>query len=899
MALTPEERGFLRAHPVLRLGVGVAFPPFQYVEKKLGKPAFKGMVSDYVKLLSQRLGVRMEPVFDIPFKQALAMGRAREIDVFPAVADTPERREFLIYTKPYLSYPLVIITRDDSPFVGSVEDLHGKKVAIVKTLATYSKFLNDQPGLAVDFQLEKDIPSVLTAVSLGKADACVVNLAVASYLINTLGFSNLHVAAPTFWGNNKLAMGVRNDWPLLAGILQKGLDSLSVEETSAIVQRWISLRYENPQIPWLVNRVVIPGGIATIVIFALVMWWNRRLRREVTVRERAEQALRESEERFSKAFHANPAAMVISNIDDGKIFDVNDRWISLMGFAREEAIGKTAVEVGGWVDIERRAKFVEKLKAEGTVFDFEADLRAKNKKVKAAVLSAETIEIGGEKVLLVVVSDITERKEMERALRESESRLRAVFDNTPVCLNLKDLEGRYLLVNKPYEEWFGRSAEEVIGKKASEFLPDNMEVETFTDTERRVLESGEVLELDVTIPRAEREVLEKGEPLKKEGKSLRYDGTLHDRYLIKFPVKSEDGSINAIGTVAVDVTERKSMERQLHHAQKMEAVGQLTGGIAHDFNNHLQVIQGNLELVMDGSEGDGNRIRQCVNRALVASQRGGKLTQQLLAFSRKQTLYPEPTDANQLVEGMLDILVRTLGEEIEIKTDLKEEIDPITIDRNGLENAILNLAVNAKNAMPNGGRLTIGCAPKVLADERVTEDGVLPVGRYVEMSVTDTGQGMPPEVLARALEPFFTTREVGEGSGLGLSMVYGFARQSDGHMTLESEVDAGTTVRILIPAARQVDTPAAAEKTGKESTPGAGSGTVLVVEDDPDVRQSAVMVLKAHGYNTREAEDAFAALEMLREDDNVDVLFSDVVMPKGMNGLELAREVTELHPGLR
>lgn len=897
--LSHEERAFLRAHPVLRLGVGVAFPPFQYVEEELGKPAFKGMASDYVNLVGQRLGVRMEPVFGIPFKRALAMGRAGEIDVFPAVADTPERRQFLEYTKPYLSYPLVIMTRDNAPFVGSIEDLHGKTVAIVKTLATYSKFQNDLSHLDVDFHFEKDIPSVLTAVSLGKADACVVNLAVASYLINSLGLSNLKVAAPSPWGENKLAMGVRKDWPLLVGILQKALDTLSVDETNAIVQRWIALQYETTRTPWYVSGVIVPGSVAGIAIFALVMWWNRRLRREVAVRERAEKALSESEERFSKAFHSNPAAMVISKIEDGKIIDINDRWLSMLGWTREEVIGKNAAEIGGWVDIGQRAIFVERLKREGQVLDFEADLIAKHGKVRSTVLSAEAIEVGGEEALLLVWNDITERKEMERALRESESRLRAVFDNTPVCLNLKDLEGRYLLINKPYEEWFGRSAEDVIGKKASEFLPPNMQVENFTETERRVLESGQVLELDVTIPRAERAVLEKGEAFRKEGKSLRYDGTLHDRYLIKFPVKSEDGSINAIGTVAMDVTERKNMERQLQHAQKMEAVGQLTGGIAHDFNNLLQIIQGNLEMVLDDAKGDMDRLRECVERAFMASRRGGKLTQQLLAFSRKQTLHPEPTDPNQLVGGMVDILVRTLGEDIDLNTDLEDDIAPIVIDRNGLENAILNLAVNAKNAMPKGGKLTLRCAERYLDQHLGAEDGAIPPGRYVEISVTDTGEGMTPEVLARAVEPFYTTKGIGEGSGLGLSMVYGFASQSNGRLILESEEGKGTTATIMIPVDESGATPASAQLPDTEDNRDVGGGTVLVVEDDLDVRKSAVMVLQALGYDTREAGDAIAALEMVEHDDTIDILFSDVVMPKGMSGLDLARQVTERDPGLR
>nr|MBC8159192.1 response regulator [Alphaproteobacteria bacterium] len=274
-------------------------------------------------------------------------------------------------------------------------------------------------------------------------------------------------------------------------------------------------------------------------------------------------------------------------------------------------------------------------------------------------------------------------------------------------------------------------------------------------------------------------------------------------------------------------------------------------------------------------------------------------TQQLLAFSRKQTLHPQITAPNESIEGMLNLLGRTLGEHIEIDTVLEKDIPSIKIDPNGFENTILNLAVNARTAMKDGGKLLVTSAVRDIDTGIVTEDGVLPAGKYVEITMTDTGDGMAPDVLAHAFEPFFTTKDVGEGSGLGLSMVYGFLRQSGGHVSLQSEPGNGTAARLLIPAADEVV--ANPPETSKQSIAprNMNSGTILVVEDDPDVRRSAVMVLNAYGFDAREASDATAALEILARDTDIDILFSDVVMPKGMNGLELAREAARLHSGLK
>lgn len=306
--LTVSEQKYLDEHPVLHLGVGIAFPPFQYVEEENGEKVFKGMVSDYLKRMEELLGIRLVPVLGISFKEALEMGKKGQLELFPCIANTPERNEYLLFTRPYLSYPLVIITRDNAPFVGGIEDLHNKRVAVIKTLANYSKLANEYPDLDIDFIFKSNAQSRLEAVSLGEADACIANLAVASAIIRKRGFSNLRVAAPTPWGNNKLAMAVLKNQPELLAILTKTLGAISEQERMAIQQRWINLEYETLTNPRMVRRLILQFTIGGLIILGIMLWWNRRLQREINERKRAENQLRESQ-----SFLGN----VLTSIQDG------------------------------------------------------------------------------------------------------------------------------------------------------------------------------------------------------------------------------------------------------------------------------------------------------------------------------------------------------------------------------------------------------------------------------------------------------------------------------------------------------------------------------------------------------------------------------------------------------
>jgi signal transduction histidine kinase/DNA-binding response OmpR family regulator len=345
---------------------------------------------------------------------------------------------------------------------------------------------------------------------------------------------------------------------------------------------------------------------------------------------------------------------------------------------------------------------------------------------------------------------------------------------------------------------------------------------------------------------------------------------------------------------AMDVTGRVRAEEAVRQAQKMEAIGHLTGGVAHDFNNLLQIVSANLDLATSDMRGNPKTMQRLQN-AVSAVERGSRLTGQLLAFARRQALVPRTHNLGRLIPGMTDLLRRTLGERIEIKALVADGLWNANIDANQLENAIINLAINARDAMPNGGKLTIDVKNAYLGEDYVVSHPDVQSGQYVMVSVSDTGQGMPPDVVAHVFEPFFTTKPEGEGTGLGLSQVYGFVKQSGGQVTIDSKVGKGTTISLYLPRSRALEEDV---DDAKHAPIAGGNETLLVVEDDEGVRAAVVDMLSELGYKVLKARDAESALEVLQSGQKIDLLFSDVVMPGSIPTRELARQARELQPGI-
>ena len=358
-------------------------------------------------------------------------------------------------------------------------------------------------------------------------------------------------------------------------------------------------------------------------------------------------------------------------------------------------------------------------------------------------------------------------------------------------------------------------------------------------------------------------------------------------------------NLNLENEVRQRTDQLREKDEALRQSQKMEAIGQLTGGVAHDFNNLLQIISGNLDTLRRHLPPDSPRLIRAANNAANGAQRAAALTKRLLAFARKQPLDPKPIDVNVLVSGMSELLYRTLGEEVEVETVLAAGLWRVEVDLNELEAAILNLAVNARDAMPQGGRITIETSNTHLDEAYAHAHAEVLPGQYVALCVTDSGVGMSPETLAAAFEPFFTTKPVGRGTGLGLSQVYGFAKQSKGHVKLYSEIGQGTTVKIYLP--RLLVAPGQAEEQVSTEVPPEGleTETVLVVEDDNEVRAYSVETLSELGYRVLEAHNGPSALRVLQREPDIDLLFCDVVLPGGMTGAQVAAQAKAMRPSLK
>ena len=364
------------------------------------------------------------------------------------------------------------------------------------------------------------------------------------------------------------------------------------------------------------------------------------------------------------------------------------------------------------------------------------------------------------------------------------------------------------------------------------------------------------------------------------------------------PDRTIDGTVRGFYIIVQDISEVSQLEEQLQRAQRMEAVGRLTGGVAHDFNNMLSVIIGNIDLAAE-EVGPDAAIAPYLDSAIGAATRSAELTQSLLAFSRKQTLKPEAVAPALLMDRLVIMLRRVFDENISIETEGAPNLWNCRADSAQLEAAILNLSINARDAMDSGGALRISAENRILTASRDENVGGLDAGDYVAISVADNGSGIPDDAVAQVFEPFFTTKEVGVGSGLGLSMVYGFVSQSGGHVTLDTEVGVGTTVTLLLPRdAGDGAASSSAAESDKIAARGDGQH-VLVVEDDNDVRAIVVSQLTSLGYEVAEAGNAHSALDLLRSEAPFDLLFSDVIMPGKMNGVELIQAARELRPDLR
>lgn len=595
-----------------------------------------------------------------------------------------------------------------------------------------------------------------------------------------------------------------------------------------------------------------------------------RAMRYATERKHAIEALERREEHF-RSLIENALDLISILNSDGTIRYVSPSHERILGYRPEELIGANALSFVHPEDVPAVAESFRNPESSASL-----ELRFRHKSGGWRVLESfgrNLTHIPGVQGVVVNSRDVTERKHVEDALREANQTLRAVILTSPLPIYTTDLNGCIKSWNRAAHHAFGWAEWELLDKPLPQFLADP----------------------DETL-RMRREQAERGESdIGLETRCRRKDGSLLDVTIWSAMLRDGAGALKGIVDVVADVTERKRLEEQLHHSQKLEAIGRLAGGVAHDFNNLLMVISGYSQMLLEALPSD-ERARTDLEQVIKAGERASDLTAQLLAFSRRQPVSPKILDLNSLVNDMQRMLHRVIGEDVRLTTSLDQNLKRIHADPGQIEQVVLNLALNARDAMPKGGTLTIRTA-NVHLDEAYTKKHLSPApGDYATLAISDTGAGMDHEVQSHLFEPFFTTKEKGKGTGLGLSTSYGIIKQSGGEITFTSEVGAGTTFQIYLPVAeRQTEPP----QPRVESPAPRGSETILLVEDDEAVRTVLERILKKSGYRVLACRSPHEALAVsVEQAGKIDLLITDMVMP-GMSGLELGQKIQHAWPGLQ
>ncbi|RAK61704.1 hybrid sensor histidine kinase/response regulator [Phenylobacterium hankyongense] len=691
-----------------------------------------------------------------------------------------------------------------------------------------------------------------------------------------------------------LGSKVREGWPeaadfndnvmkvgLAGGVLAYRDQEMTLYRSGKPEQVWMNLDYSP-----VIDESGRPGGVIAIVV-------------ETSERVLADRRIQAEQERQRQLLRQMPGFVGVLSGPEHVYEYVNEAYVTIS--ERSEFLGRTFAEVFPDLTGQAFLPLLDQVYATGerhVARGMELRLHGSDQTQYIDFLFEPTRDAKGEvNGIFIGGYEVTDAYRAAAALRESEARLRElnaalerkVIERTqargrtwqvsPDLMGALNSQGYFETSNPAWKSVLGWSEEEVASMSIFELLhPD-----------------------DVERTRSGFDLTQQGQPAIRFPNRYRCKDGSH-RWISWVGVP-EDGMVYCSGR---DITEEKAAEAELaqaqealRQAQKMEAVGQLTGGIAHDFNNLLAGISGNLEL-LEKRLGDGrlSGIERYIAAAQGASRRAAALTQRLLAFSRRQTLDPKPVDANRLIAGMEDLIRRSVGPDVEVEVVGAGGLWRTRVDPSQLENSLLNLCINARDAMaPAGGRLTVETANKWLDDRAARERDLTP-GQYVALHVTDTGSGMTPEVIARAFDPFFTTKPLGEGTGLGLSMIYGFVRQSGGQVRIYSELGKGTTMCLYLPRYTGPDEVAEDVAAAAAIDPGEGE-TVLVIDDEPTVRSLVVEVLEDNGYTAVEAADGPGGLRILQSDARIDLLITDVGLPGGINGRQVADAARTVRPDLK
>ena len=989
--LTDKERAWLNAHPVIRVYQDPNWPPVEFADAR-GEPS--GMSADYLQLVEQRLGVKFERVRNLTWPEAYSRMKRWEIDMTTCVAVTPERIDFWAFTKPYMTIPIVIATQLDVTYIADMRELSGKKVAVVQ-------------GYAIDDWLTRDFPKVqlvkvrkalegLEMLQRGEVFAYIDNLLILGYYQAKMKISTIKIAGETPYVNAQ-CMAVRKDWSVLAGILQKALASISEAERNDIYKKWLPTRYEHG-----FNYTRLWQALAAFAVILLVLAvWIRKLCGEIKRRKQAEEAMRESEERFRILSDAAFEAIVIH--EEGVLLNANDQYFKMFGYEPGEALGKQMMAVT--IAPEDR-EFVTKQVAADSLEPYECTGVRKDGTRFAIEIRVRRMEYRGRNVRFGAILDITDRKRAEKLVDEALQLNRTILSESPVGILTYNSSGQCISANKAAAEITGGTVEQLLAQNFR--LLESWRNSGMLDAAEKALTTGQVQFLetydsttfgrifwfacrytpfrygdelhllfllsDITERKLAEEALRRSEeqfrkifdesPLgivlslpsfsfekanpafcrmmgysEDELRSMTFKEITHPDYikrdveqvrkvgrrelscyetekqyigkggralwgnLLVSAIHDNRGELRYYLSMVMDITERKQaeedrriLEERLNRAEKMEALGTLAGGVAHDLNNVLGIVVGYAEMLLEKMD-VSNPMREDLMLILEGGKRSAAIVQDLLTLARRGVMTRQVINLNAVIMDCQKTpefeKAVSFNSKVRLIKDMEADILNIIGSSVHLCKTIINLVSNAIEAMPDGGTITIKTRNQYL-DRPIQGYDDVREGEYVVLSVADTGEGIPENDIKRIFEPFYTKKVMGRsGTGLGLAVVWGTVKDYNGYINVQSEVGKGTVFTLYFPVIREdvARVPSAVPLShyiGNDES-------ILVVDDIKEQRELAARMLGNLNYKVATVASGEEAVQYLR-DKKADLIVLDMIMDPGMDGLDTYKAIVEIHP---
>lgn len=856
-----------------------SYAPFEFV--KDNKPV--GMFVDYWTLWAKNVDHPMTYHLT-DWSNAIHQLRRGKADILAGIFYNEERASEFELSSPYFVIPAHIFFFKNIYGIQDLEDLQGFEIGTVSEDYAEKFVLDKLPNAVL-----KSYPSfdkLIIAAKQKEIKVFIADLPVAYYHLLKQGIENefRYVETPLY--NGKVCAAVKKGNKELINYINTGISGITDKEVKALERKWLGASVFN-KLPW--HYIRLWAIIVVVVIIALAVL-NNQLRYKIKVAtrklsdkqqelERAFANLKRSETKYRKLIQNQVDVIVVLDPDSGILF-ANDNFYTLFSKPPEELLNRSILPFIWDEDLATAREAFARLKE--PPFKGIIDIRIITAHGLRWFSLANSSVIDDQDNIIEVICvgrDTTESRHIAEELFQKNNQIQAILNNLPHLAWLKDRDSRFILVNNAFANSCGFTVDEVIGRTDFEIWPTEMAAKYRADD-------------FIVIRTGKQKYVE--EPIIIDGTPLWFE-------TFKTPIFNSKGEIIGTTGLAKDITERKRneeerlrLETQLLHGQKMEAIGRLAGGIAHDFNNILTAILGYADLVL--AQMDNDSLTVDVKEIKNAAERAAKLTKQLLVFSRKQVVQTSVVELNSIVSNAHRMLERIIGEDILLKIDISKDCGSVLIDPGQLEQTLVNLSVNARDAMPGGGLLHIQTYALELDEDFCKHHMPLKSGQYNVLVVSDSGVGMDEQTRVRIFEPFFTTKPKDKGTGLGLSTVFAIISNNSGYIDVYSEVGLGTTFKIYLP---NVD-PKVIEKTDESAQISViGSETILIVEDQSDVLYLTKRVLESKGYKIYTASDAFEGYSMFMQiKDNVALLLTDVVMP-GKNGIELWEELRQMHPSLK